>query len=103
LPTTACYVSPRQSGKASAWCGGRFARTLKMACRTTPATLKRLYREGYTVASAEQIKALLKSHIEGDDPRFFSVAMQVAARVQQAAEKRSCNLDMFLTLLWRTV
>jgi SpoVK/Ycf46/Vps4 family AAA+-type ATPase len=31
------------------------------------------------VASADQIKALLKSHIEGDDQRFFSIAMQVAA------------------------
>ncbi|MBU2550747.1 MAG: AAA family ATPase [Proteobacteria bacterium] len=31
------------------------------------------------MASAEQIKALLKSHIEGNDQRFFSVAMQVAA------------------------
>lgn len=31
------------------------------------------------MASAEQIKALLKSHIDGDDVRFFSVAMQVAA------------------------
>ena len=31
------------------------------------------------MASAEQIKALLKSHLEGDDDRFFSVAMQVAA------------------------
>jgi SpoVK/Ycf46/Vps4 family AAA+-type ATPase len=31
------------------------------------------------MASAEQLKALLKSHLEGDDQRFFSVAMQVAA------------------------
>ena len=31
------------------------------------------------MASAEQIKALLKSHVDGDDPRFFAVAMQVAA------------------------
>lgn len=31
------------------------------------------------MASAAQIKALLKSHVEGDDDRFFSVAMQVAA------------------------
>lgn len=31
------------------------------------------------MASAEQLKALLKSHLEGDDERFFSVAMQVAA------------------------
>lgn len=31
------------------------------------------------MASAEQLKALLKSHLDGDDDRFFSVAMQVAA------------------------
>ena len=31
------------------------------------------------MASAEQIKALLKSHMDGDDDRFFSVAVQVAA------------------------
>ncbi len=31
------------------------------------------------MASADQIKALLKSHLERDDARFFSVAMQVAA------------------------
>jgi SpoVK/Ycf46/Vps4 family AAA+-type ATPase len=31
------------------------------------------------MASAEQIKALLKSHISGDNSHFFSVAMQVAA------------------------
>ena len=31
------------------------------------------------MASAEQLKALLKSHLEGDDERFCSVAMQIAA------------------------
>ena len=31
------------------------------------------------MASAEQIKALLQSHADGDDDRFYSVAMQVAA------------------------
>lgn len=31
------------------------------------------------MASADQIKALLKSHLERDDERFYSVAMQVAA------------------------
>lgn len=31
------------------------------------------------MASANQLKALLKSHLEGDDDRFLSVAMQVAA------------------------
>ena len=31
------------------------------------------------MASASQLKALLESHLEGDDERFYSVAMQVAA------------------------
>ncbi|MCY4237644.1 MAG: hypothetical protein OXC93_04745 [Rhodospirillaceae bacterium] len=31
------------------------------------------------MASAEHVKALLKSHLDGDDDRFYSVAMQVAA------------------------
>jgi SpoVK/Ycf46/Vps4 family AAA+-type ATPase len=31
------------------------------------------------LASAEQLKALLKSHLEGDNAHFFAVAMQVAA------------------------
>jgi SpoVK/Ycf46/Vps4 family AAA+-type ATPase len=31
------------------------------------------------MANAEQVKALLQSHMEGDDPRFFAVAMQIAA------------------------
>lgn len=31
------------------------------------------------MASADHIKALLKSHLDGDDQRFYSVAMQLAA------------------------
>lgn len=31
------------------------------------------------MASADQLKALLQSHLEGDETRFYSVAMQVAA------------------------
>lgn len=31
------------------------------------------------MASADQLKALLQSHLEGDNSRFYSVAMQVAA------------------------
>jgi SpoVK/Ycf46/Vps4 family AAA+-type ATPase len=31
------------------------------------------------MASSEQLKALFKSHIDSDDQRFFSVAMQIAA------------------------
>ena len=32
------------------------------------------------MASADQIKALLQAHADGDDDRFYSVAMQMAAR-----------------------
>ena len=31
------------------------------------------------MATAEQIKALLKSYAEGDDERFYATAIQVAA------------------------
>lgn len=32
-----------------------------------------------TMASADQLKALIQSHISRDDSHFYSVAMQVAA------------------------
>jgi len=32
------------------------------------------------MATAEQIKALLESHVEGDDDRFLSIVLQLAAR-----------------------
>jgi len=31
------------------------------------------------MAKADQIKALIRSHAEGDDSRFYAIAMQVAA------------------------
>ena len=31
------------------------------------------------MASARQLKALIKSHIEGDETHFYSIAMQMAA------------------------
>lgn len=36
-------------------------------------------RGEHIMANASQLKALLMSHLEGDDSRFYSVAMQVAA------------------------
>ena len=41
------------------------------------------------MASAAQIKALLKSHADGDDPQFYAVALQVAA-----AAARSGHSDL---------
>lgn len=36
------------------------------------------------MAKADQIKALIRCHTEGDDARFYAVAMQVAARAARA-------------------
>ncbi len=45
------------------------------------------------MAKAEQIVELLKSHISGDDHRFFAIAMQVAAHeAQQGHEKLAQEL-----------
>lgn len=40
------------------------------------------------MANAEQIKALVASHSEGDDPRFYAVALQIAAREARAGRSR---------------
>jgi hypothetical protein len=32
-----------------------------------------------SVASTDQLKALIKSHLDGDEAQFYSVAMQLAA------------------------
>lgn len=31
------------------------------------------------MATSQQLKALLRSHIDGDDAQFYSIAMQLAA------------------------
>lgn len=38
------------------------------------------------MATAEQVKALVKSHAEGDDTRFYSIALQVAARAARSGQ-----------------
>lgn len=38
------------------------------------------------MAKAEQIKALIRSHAEGDDARFYAVAMQVAAHAARTGK-----------------
>src|SRR5690348_10942939 len=40
------------------------------------------------MATAEQLKALIRSHAEGDDARFYSVAMQVAAQEARQGHTR---------------
>jgi SpoVK/Ycf46/Vps4 family AAA+-type ATPase len=40
------------------------------------------------MATADQVKALVRSHAEGDDDRFYSVAMQVAAREAKAGHSQ---------------
>jgi len=49
------------------------------------------------MAKAEQIIELLKSHISGDDGRFFAIAMQVAAHeAQQGHEKLAQELKVLI-------
>ena len=38
------------------------------------------------MATAEQVKALVRSHAQGDDTQFYSVAMQVAARASRGGQ-----------------
>lgn len=40
------------------------------------------------MATSEQLKALVKSHAEGDDPRFYSIALQVAAGAARGGQNR---------------
>lgn len=38
------------------------------------------------MAKADQIKALIRSHAEGDDARFYAIAMQVAAQAARSGQ-----------------
>ena len=40
------------------------------------------------MANAKQLISLLKSHISGDDPRFYNVAMQIAAAEAKKGHRR---------------
>lgn len=40
------------------------------------------------MAKADQIKALIRSHAEGDDTRFYAIAMQVAAQAARSGHGR---------------
>lgn len=40
------------------------------------------------MATADQVKALIKSHAEGDDERFYTIAMQVAAQAARQGHTR---------------
>jgi SpoVK/Ycf46/Vps4 family AAA+-type ATPase len=41
---------------------------------------------GFEMATAEQLKALLKSYAEGDDERFLAISMQVAAHAARKGQ-----------------
>lgn len=40
------------------------------------------------MATNNQLKALVKSHADGDDPQFYAVAMQVAAKAARAGQSK---------------
>lgn len=43
------------------------------------------------MATADQVKALVRSHADGDEGQFYSVAMQVAARAARNGQTRFAN------------
>lgn len=43
---------------------------------------------GQAVATNDQLKALVKSHADGDDPQFYAVAMQVAAKAARSGQSK---------------
>lgn len=40
------------------------------------------------MATSDQVKALVKSHADGDDSQFYSIAMQVAAKAARAGQEK---------------
>lgn len=40
------------------------------------------------MATNDQVKALVRSHADGDDPQFYAVAMQVAAKAARAGHSK---------------
>ena len=38
--------------------------------------------------TADQVKALIRSHADGDDSRFYAVAMQVAAQAARTGHHK---------------
>lgn len=40
------------------------------------------------MATNDQVKALVKSHADGDDPQFYSIAMQVAAKAARSGQEK---------------
>lgn len=43
------------------------------------------------MATSDQVKALVKSHADGDDPQFYAIAMQVAAKAARAGQAKSAQ------------
>lgn len=44
-----------------------------------------------TMATADQIKALLASHLDGDEQRFYTVAIQIAAQAARKGQGKLAN------------
>nr|WP_067289318.1 ATP-binding protein [Marinobacterium profundum] len=51
------------------------------------------------MATAAQIKALMKSHVDKDDQRFYSIALQMAAReARQGHTKLACEIKEMIEI-----
>src|SRR5262245_60561128 len=54
------------------------------------------------MASADQLKALVDSFVEGDEQRFFSIAMQVAAHEAKLGHSKLATATLDAIAKWRT-
>jgi SpoVK/Ycf46/Vps4 family AAA+-type ATPase len=55
---------------------------------TVPPNDGKIFAGSIPMATAEQIKALIRSHAEGDEERFFSIAIQMAAHAARTGHSR---------------
>ena len=47
------------------------------------------------MATADQVKALIRSHAEGDNDRFYAIAMQVVAQEENTGSRRKTRGQTF--------
>src|SRR5579884_2314361 len=77
--TTLCGLGPHGAGSAAA-CPGWVQQRGEWDIRRI--------EDASDMPTADEVKALVRSHAEGDDGHFYAVAMQVAARAAKAGQTR---------------
>lgn len=83
--------APKRAEVGQAWHQAALSAADRLKCQPAEAGQdgRRLrMKGGQAVATNDQLKALVKSHADGDDPQFYAVAMQVAAKAARAGQAK---------------